>query len=505
MSVGERTVDVLVVGSGGAGLSAAIEAGAAGADTVVLEKSPRIGGTTANWSVGSIAAAGTRVQAAAGVRDSPDDFYEDLALFAPEARHPDNLALRRILVEHSGAAVDWLESLGVRFLGPFPEPPHRRNRMHNVLPNSSAYGRALARRARRVGVDIRTGVTVTSLLWTDGRIVGADALADGSSLRIHARRAVVLATGDYSSDPDLKGTLLGEHARAVAAPNPDSTGDGHRMGLDVGASILNGDVAAGPMVRFIAPPRKTLLARLPPIGALASVLRVGAKLAPRWLFRRVMMQFLTTNLAPSDTFLQEAGAIVDQRGDRVEPEGSVSASISGRGDVYFVLDDRAARSFSAWPRFISTATGMAYAYLDDYRRSRPDVFHRAPTLEALAVKIGVDPARLNDAVEAHNATIAASSPTERHPVLRPPFVALGPATNWINVTDGGLAIDSEFRVLGEDGAPIPGLFAAGSVGQGGVLLDGHGTHIGWAVVSGRLAGVSATRSLAAAPASAPSP
>jgi fumarate reductase flavoprotein subunit len=55
-------------------------------------------------------------------------------------------------------------------------------------------------------------------------------------------------------------------------------------------------------------------------------------------------------------------------------------------------------------------------------------------------------------------------------------------------SEGGLKIDSQFRVMSREGRPIPGLFAAGSAGQGGLLLEGHGHHLGWAFTSGRLAG-----------------
>jgi fumarate reductase flavoprotein subunit len=60
------------------------------------------------------------------------------------------------------------------------------------------------------------------------------------------------------------------------------------------------------------------------------------------------------------------------------------------------------------------------------------------------------------------------------------------------VTDGGLAVNTRLQVLDGNDQPIPGLFAAGSSGQGGVLLEGHGHHIGWAFLSGRLAGRSAS-------------
>jgi fumarate reductase flavoprotein subunit len=59
--------------------------------------------------------------------------------------------------------------------------------------------------------------------------------------------------------------------------------------------------------------------------------------------------------------------------------------------------------------------------------------------------------------------------------------------------EGGLAVDHAHRVLGPDNSPIAGLFAAGSTGQGGLLLKGHGHHLAWAFVSGRRAGRNAAR------------
>jgi len=59
--------------------------------------------------------------------------------------------------------------------------------------------------------------------------------------------------------------------------------------------------------------------------------------------------------------------------------------------------------------------------------------------------------------------------------------------------EGGLAVDSHHRVLGAQGEPIRGLYAAGSTGQGGLLLKGHGHHLAWAFVSGRRAGRFAAR------------
>jgi succinate dehydrogenase/fumarate reductase flavoprotein subunit len=70
----------------------------------------------------------------------------------------------------------------------------------------------------------------------------------------------------------------------------------------------------------------------------------------------------------------------------------------------------------------------------------------------------------------------------------PPYYALGPAKSWIMFGEGGLRVDRRLRVLDQDRQPIPGLYAAGSCGQGGVILEGHGHHLAWAFTSGRLAG-----------------
>ncbi len=77
-------------------------------------------------------------------------------------------------------------------------------------------------------------------------------------------------------------------------------------------------------------------------------------------------------------------------------------------------------------------------------------------------------------------------------IVRPlgegPYVALGPVRSVFVHSEGGLVVDSQHRVLGADGKPLPGLYAAGSTGQGGLLLKGHGHHLAWAFVSGRRAG-----------------
>jgi fumarate reductase flavoprotein subunit len=91
--------------------------------------------------------------------------------------------------------------------------------------------------------------------------------------------------------------------------------------------------------------------------------------------------------------------------------------------------------------------------------------------------------RLRESVRHHNENTG-----NRAPFADGPYVALGPVRPVFVHAEGGLLVDGCHRVIGADDKPIPGLYAAGSTGQGGLLLKGHGHHLAWAFVSGRRAG-----------------
>jgi succinate dehydrogenase/fumarate reductase flavoprotein subunit len=486
--VAEQSFDVVVVGGGGSGLAAAIEARATGSEVVLLEKNAKLGGSTA-WSVGSITATGTPHQIRRGILDSPEDHYEDMPLFAEDLASRDNDELRRILCDDVPAAFSWLLRLGIRFYGPLPEPPHRRPRMHNVLPNALSYIYYLERHARRMGIDIRLDMRASALLTENGAVTG---VACGEAHRFRARSGVVLATGDFTNDPELKSRFLGAQEAKVEGVNVTATGDGQKLALTLGARIVNGDLALGPQIRFIPPVRTTLVRRLPPWPALARSVDWAMGHAPQALLRPFIMAFLTTALAPSPKLFEQGAVLINQAGRRFcdELDAPALALLDQPGKVgYILIDARLARQFSAWPHFVSTAPGVAYAYVPDYRRNRPDVYTQAPSLTQLATRLDVNAAALNAEISQHNAALSAEAPELRRPALvDPPFVALGPVRSMFVHNEGGLAVDSQHRVLGAQDQPIPGLYAAGATGQGGLLLKGHGHHLAWAFVSGRRAG-----------------
>jgi len=488
--------DIVVVGGGGSGLAAAIEARARGRSVLLIEKNPALGGSTA-WSIGSITATGTPHQIRRGIEDSPKEHFEDMPLFAGELAPRDNDALRRVLCDEVPETFRWLLALGVRFYGPMPEPPHQKPRMHNVLPNARAYVYHLERHARRAGVDIRCEVRASRLIRDGGRVIGVEARSREGALRLLGRRGVILAAGDFTSGPEFKARYMSEQAARIEGVNPTATGDGQALALELGARILNGDLALGPEIRFVPPARETLVRRLPPWRALAGVMAWSLDHLPQALLRPFVMSFVTTALAPSPGLFEAGAVLVNRKGERFcEERDQPALALPDQPDrvAWILMDEAIAARFSAWPNFISTAPGVAYAYLPDYRRNRKDVFHVSPTLSGLAGKIGAPPAALERTVQAYNEALeggtAAPGRNEppRPPIERAPFYALGPVRSVFVHSEGGLAVDLEHRVLGPDDRPIPGLYAAGATGQGGLLLKGHGHHLAWAFTSGRRAG-----------------
>ena len=479
----KNACDVLVVGGGGAGLAAAIEARSMGASTILVEKNPELGGTTA-WSIGSFTATGTPQQKKAGIVDSTDAHFADMPKFAGPDADRDNPELRRLFVDNANDTLRWLMSMGVEFFGPMPEPPHTKPRMHNVLPNSRAYIRLLGAHAKKIDVDIRCGFRATRFLLDGDRVTGVAGDGPDGSVNITAR-SVVLASGDYAANADLKAKYISEAVSRVDAMNPTATGDGHEMAFPLGARVLNGNMLSGPNLRFIPPPRETIDRRLPPSRFITRIMKLALTHLPAKLLNPFVLRFTTTSMAPELDLFRSGALLVNKLGAQIDaPPPQLGLRIAEQPDKmgYVIMDASLARKYSAWPDFIATAPGVAYAYFDDFRRTRPDIFHKADNIAGLAKILGMDSGTLENAIVAHN---TGDIPNK---LATPPFYALGPAKSYIVLTDGGLAVNGDLELLGHGDKPVPGLWAAGSAGQGGLILKGHGHHIGWAFTSGRIAG-----------------
>jgi fumarate reductase flavoprotein subunit len=480
------SVDVLVIGGGASGLAAAVRARQCGAQVLLAEKREKLGGTTL-LSVGSITAAGTRLQRRAGVVDSVDDFLEDMEAFDPELLTGDNPILRQLLAGEAATSVAWLEDLGVAFTGPYPEAPHRVPRMHNVIPNSRAYITRLTDAARREGVDIMVEADVHGLTRdSSGEWTATIEQPGGASRRVRARGGVVIATGDFSGNADMRHEYLSRNAAAARPSNPDANGDGHRLAREQGGQLRAMHATFGPQLRFAPSPKRGLIERLPTWRWLCKLEAQAVQRLPASALRPFVKSLLITHMSPSAAMFQHGAILVNAKGERFCDEKASTESLSFQegGKGYLVFDAGTVAAFNRPPNAISTAPGIAFAYFDDYRRGRPDLVHEAESSGILAKAIGCDPQRLQSTLEEAG--------------LRPGFYALGPVFSMLTVTEGGLSVDQQLRVLDESGTPIEGLYAVGGVGQGGMLLKGHGHHIAWAMTSGRVAGEAAARRILSA-------
>lgn len=486
-----QTFDVVVLGGGGSGLSAAVSAADNGARVVLLEKAPRLGGSTA-LSVGAMTAPCSSLQRAAGIEDSIDEFVADIQTTNGPLEPQENTVLRRLLAEESAATLEWLMGMGVRFLGPFPEPPHRHPRLHNILPNSRSYPAALARRARKLGVRIETSRPADELLVDTGRVVGVRS----GEHRYLATRGVVIATGDFTASPEYLREHVSPEAGTTSPANPSNTGDGQRLGVSVGGKTV-GFHSIFESLRYAPRRRPDLLKGMPASPAFSRFAAPFARNLPKPVFEFFAKGALVGWLAPNPGMYAAGGIQVDAAtGRRIADETDGPALARGIGRLgdrsYLIVDSVVAARFSKGGEPIAAFPGVAQAYLEDVRRRRPDLITEAATLTDLAIRLDIP--KLQETVDRWNSGVRAGRDPEfgrtelGAGILVGPFTALGPLESVAPLSNGGLAVDTDLRVLDTDDNPIPGLYAAGSAGQGGLLLLNNGLHLAWAHTSGRLAG-----------------
>lgn len=448
------TSDVIIVGGGAAGWSAALAAAESGASVTLFEKLAESGGSSA-MSGGCLAFAGTDLQHAQGVPDSPDLLYRDLLEVGQEINDPH---LVRTYCDEQLATYEWLRQSGVRF-SPVIETASGQSvpRVHTVDPADAV--RALKAEAERTGrVAYHASQQVTALERDGGSGVRGVLLADGTVTE--ARKAVVLASGGFAKNHDLLMRYAPQYAEAVFVAGAGSAGDGLKMGLEAGADLRDMDYVKGTFGKH--PTDET-----------------------------------------NDHSLQAVykGAIaVNQGGNRFVDE---SISYKLLGDA--VMAQPWHTAYQIMDQGIFDTGDDRVRILDFGRRLEEGLFYVSDTLRGLAAQIEIDPealeatiARYNGFVDArHDPDFGRTHLVHRHGDLRrietAPYYAY-PSTAVVFGTYCGLRIDAKARVLKADGTPVAGLFAAGEV-TGGFHGAAYmtGSALGKAVVFGRIAGREAAR------------
>jgi len=456
--------DVVVIGSGFAGLAAAIEAKLAGSSVVVLEKMKGCGGNSFICD-GVMAAPETTMQKEAGIRDSPDNMYEDMMKAGEGLNQP---RLVRTVVENAADAFRWTRDfLGVRYLdrvdqfGGHSVP--RCYTTHN-RSGSAIVGKMFAK-LEALGIRLRTRVRLQTLLRDeDGRVRGVRARKgyeypredSGVVVHIQARRAVVLATGGFANDIPFRTAQDPRLDERIDSTNKFSTtAEGLREAMRIGGLPVHlSRIQLGPWTspdekRYgIGPDFASYIAF--PYGVLVNP-STGRRIVNELADRKIRADAILATGNP-------CVAVADVKG--IQRSGRTIDHCLKKGVVkaFANLEDVAEHYSIPREPFLSTVRRF-----NGYVRSERDEEWGKPVVEGTA------------------------------PLETPPFhcIRLWPK---VHHTMGGILIDTDARVLDLSKRPIPGLYAAGEV-AGGV----HGAcrlgscAITDCLVLGRIAGKQAAR------------
>jgi fumarate reductase flavoprotein subunit len=457
--------DVVVVGSGVAGLSAALEAAEAGRSVLLVEGQSQLGGSSA-LSGGIVMAAGTSVQRAAGIDDTAEDLYRDYMLFNQYKVAP---SLARRLATDSGPAVEWLIAHGIEFHSELVYAAEERQpRSH--APKRGGWGivKTLSGALEHHSVDIALGQRVNRLVSQGGRVTGV--AVDDDVVRAGA---VVVTTGGFGANP----ALWQEHLPSLAAAGgsawyigaPGAQGDAFAFAAQSGADVVGHDRAL-----------------VIPTPGFANRIEVYF---PGWL-----------------VMVDRAGA---RRVDESTSYAVMQLAHQQHGPLFAVFDDAAKKEAQPDrpPAYKQILPGMDFRQMPS-NWTDPEIdemvrigkVRRADSLEDLARLLGVEPRGFRASVERYNRAAQAGYDTEfgkdakfLRELSTPPFYGAELRLGIVCLTSKGLRIDADARVLDRSGTPIPGLFAAGEC-TGGVLGDvyvGSGNSFANCLVFGRTAGRSA--------------
>ena len=455
--------DVVVVGHGGAGASAAIEVARAGLDALVLERLTRGGGTTANSTGVVYFGGGTRVQKACGFEDSVEEMIKHVRLAGGRQVDEEKVLL---YCDRSVEHFDWMCDLGVPFsdefvaektthpfgeeslfysgnelVHPFAEQAVPAPRGHKPAKPGEVGGflaEFLLRGSHDAGARVVNECRVERLVQDrDRRVVGVAADLDGTPAFVRARRGVILAAGGFIMNKDM----VAEHAPDLLAGNWETAtvtddGLGIRIGAGAGGALIN--MHEGLVINAIYPPASHC-----------------------------------------------KGILVNGQGQR------------------FINEDAYSGRFS--DAMLTQAQGRVFLILDDEIHGETQAFHEVAAVEAtiadLERVLEMPSGELVHTVEAYNRFAARGEDPLFHKAsdyLRPlsegPYGALDctlEGSVYAVMTLGGLHTKVTGEVVGVDGAVIPGLYAAGRVAAG-LPLEGRtyasGLSIGDATFFGRVAG-----------------
>ncbi|MEJ8302639.1 flavocytochrome c [Saccharibacillus sacchari] len=441
----QESYDIVIIGGGGAGMTAALEAKAAGMNPVIFEKMEAAGGNTLKSSSG-MNASETKFQKEQGIEDSNDLFFDETLKGGHDTNNQEML---RYFVDNSASAIDWLDSQGITLDNITITGGMKEKRTHRPT-DGSAVGQylvsGLVADVQEQGIPLFVNADVKEITQENGQANGVKVVFDGSDEKTISAGAVIVATGGFGANQELIKQYRPDLEGYVTTNQPGSTGDGITMIEALGGTTVDMDqIQVHPTVNQ----EKSYL--------IGEVVR------------------------------GEGGILVDKEGNRfvneMDTRDNVTAAITK-------LDNR-----ESYLIFDSGVKSRAKA-IEQY--DKMGLVQTGETIEALAEQIGLPADGLKSTLDTWNASVAAKKDAAfgretgmDNDLSGAPYYAvkIGPG---IHYTMGGVKINTETEVLNASGEAIPGLYAAGEVTGG---LHGQnrigGNSVAEIVIFGREAGVKA--------------
>jgi succinate dehydrogenase/fumarate reductase flavoprotein subunit len=464
--------DVIVIGYGYAGATAAITAYDAGAKVLLLEKAPeRDKGGNSRVSANLVFWPNDVIKAKAYFRALAGPYMDDI---------PDEMVDAWAIEMHANRR--WLKGLGMTpFDLPYIEFPEMAgSECVRVLMNGPGpmggerLWRIIEAAVSARDLDVLYETPAVSLVKEDSEIRGVITERGGERLAIQARRAVVLTCGGFENNPAMVRNYVDGLPRIFPNGTPYNTGDGIRMGLEVGAQLWHMNNISGPLLSFKAPEIAVA----------------------QWL-----------NLPPSKSYLFVAGD-----GSRFTMEGEpcligdLHGKVKRHGDwgqqvlptpIYMIFDEafrqsgHIGKATADW----DVSHGNLYHWSEDnLREVEKGWIKRADTLPGLAALIDIPAEALVASVTRFDAFAVKGKDAdwgraagEMKPLATPPFYAMELTPAFVN-TQGGPRRNEHAQVMGAGGEPIGRLYSAGELGSIYSFLYQGGGNIGECFAFGRIAG-----------------
>jgi succinate dehydrogenase/fumarate reductase flavoprotein subunit len=426
-------LDLVVIGAGMAGLTAAAKVARAGGAVTVVERAPEIGGSALYAGFAWTAA---NVEVLREVNPSGDE------------------ALAAALIAGFPDGIEWIRRLGVTCKPAVPVLRYGRGHQFDT----GHYVARCAEVIRDNGGEILLSTEPTALVQRDGAVVGVELVGVDGSARILSARTTLLATGGFQADPEMRAQLI--HPNAGDIPlrsNPCSRGDGWRLAAPVGAQL--GSAHA---------------------GFYGHLVPAGVPLAPA--------QYVELALYCSEhtlLFNLEGQRFVDETvGDHIN---AVALVDQPEARALMVADSVA---YEQWMRgtYVEGAPAVDKFELSRQRGARCAVADDIDEFAYIPPEWGYPGERIAAGIRQYNRavttglTLAPTHSFDRRPLDQPPYYVVE-AAPAITFTMTGILIDAQAHVLAGDGQPVAGLLCAGS-DAGGLYFRAYAGGIAPALVFG---------------------